>query len=558
MWVTFYLLLSGRYMRILILVFCCIPVLIFAQADFIFYNGKIFTSDRKKLWVNALAIKGQIIVQTGSDKQILSLKQPQTKLINLDGKTVVPGFNDAHNHIGPNYPSYQVKIANHLEDPTSWSQIEDSLRRLTKRLPAGKLIVVTINPQLLDDARIRRGLIDSAAPFHPVILKAWTGHGKILNTAALKLTGISRSTTFLGGWVEKDAAGEPTGLLMEYAGFGLSLKLNEKLSSQKIISDLKESYKKFASEGITTVQTMSEALPAIWSQQIYSFNEFGIRVRLIPFSLTGNGEINFREWKGKFGRKNSLNSISGLKIILDATPVERWAAVREPYSDQESNYGRLNFTIPVLKEFIQFALDNNQQIIVHAVGDSAMQTLMNTMLIMHPASWWKDKRVRIEHGDMLFEDLQDLAKEMGLVFVLNPTHFSIPAIMNQRLNIERFQQVQPMKSLLLKRIPFAFGSDGSENPFLNLMFAIIHPTNPKEAISIDEAVIAYTYGSAYAEFAENEKGTLSKGKLADLLVLSQDIFEIPPKQLPATTPLLTMVGGKIIFNVINKIGQKAF
>ena len=540
-------------MRILILALCCcIPVVIFAQADFIFYNGKIFTSDRKKLWVSAVAVKGEYILQTGSDKEILSLKQPETKLINLKGKSVVPGFNDAHNHVGPDYPSYQVRILNQLEDPTPWSQIEDSLLSITKKLPAGKLIVVTINPQLLNDSLINRQRIDSAAPFHPVILRAWTGHGKILNTAALKLTGISGSSAFLGGWVEKDASGEPTGLLMEYAGFRLTFKLNEKLSSQKIISDIKASYKKFAKEGITTMQTMSDALPAKWSQQIYSFNEFGIRVRVIPFPLTGPGEINFKEWKGKFGRKNSLNSISGLKIILDATPVERWAAVRKPYSDQESNYGKLNFTIPVLKEFIQFALDNKQQIIVHAVGDSAIQILMNVMLSMHPAPWWKDKRVRIEHGDMLFEDQRSLAKELGLVFVLNPTHFSIAGIMNKRLNDERFLQVQPMKSLLQQGIPFALGSDGPENPFLNLMSAVMHPTNPKEALGMDEAVIAYTYGSAFAEFAEHQKGTLSKGKLADLVVLSQNIFEISPNALPATTSLLTMVGGKILYNVLKK------
>ena len=135
---------------------------------------------------------------------------------------------------------------------------------------------------------------------------------------------------------------------------------------------------------------------------------------------------------------------------------------------------------------------------------------------------------------------------MGIVIVQNPMHLGLPQVMAARWN-NRSPYLQAMRSLIDNNIPLAFGSDGPHNPFLNIMLAAIHPDNPAEAIKVEEAVIAYTLGSAYAEFKENEKGTLTVGKLADLSVLSQDIFSIPIQQLPATSSLMTIIDGKIVF-----------
>jgi hypothetical protein len=137
-------------------------------------------------------------------------------------------------------------------------------------------------------------------------------------------------------------------------------------------------------------------------------------------------------------------------------------------------------------------------------------------------------------------------KQLGIVIVQNPTHLALPPVMAARFADTTIQYLQPMQTLLRNKIPFAIGSDGPFNPFLNIMLATMHPDNPKEAITVEQAVIAYTYGSAFAEFKENEKGTLAKGKLADLAVLSQDIFTISKEQLPATKSVLTMIDGKIV------------
>ena len=133
------------------------------------------------------------------------------------------------------------------------------------------------------------------------------------------------------------------------------------------------------------------------------------------------------------------------------------------------------------------------------------------------------------------------------MLVQNPTHLALPPIIAARFEDTVTHYLQAMQTLLNNKIPFAIGSDGPVNPFLNIMLATTHQNNPKEAITVEEAVIAYTYGSAFAEFKENEKGTLTKGKLADLAVLSQDIFTIPKEQLPSTKSLLTIIDGKIVY-----------
>lgn len=242
--------------------------------------------------------------------------------------------------------------------------------------------------------------------------------------------------------------------------------------------------------------------------------------------------------------------MSGIKLILDGTPVERLACLRQPYSDRSNEYGRLNFSEGQLRGYMEYCLAHQQQIIILAVGDSAISTIIRTMRKMHPDDFWKDKRLRIEHGELAVVqrgDIQTL-KQLGIIIVQNPTHLALPKIMSDRFGTERGVYAQAMKSLLENGVVLAIGSDGPNNPFLNMMLATFHPDNPKEAITLEQAVIAYTYGSAYSEFKEKDKGTLSKGKLADLTVPSQNIFEVTPDKLPLTESILTIVGGKVVYD----------
>jgi predicted amidohydrolase YtcJ len=519
------------------------------KADIILTNGKIFTSDTTRLYVQALAIKANKIMATGADEKIKKLTGSKTQIIDLKGKTVVPGFNDAHAHVGPNYPAYRFQLTDNPLAPTPWTIIKDSIIKIVKRISAETFIIVSINPDLLGDTAVRRKTLDGIAPQNPVMLNPWTGHGKILNSAALKFFGYNEQTSFEGGRLDKDANHELTGLLEEYAQYRIGAEFSSKLEPSKIINDLKAYYEQTAALGITTVQNMCTQHYAQQVMNIYNTLEFPCRVRLIAWPFTNSNELLLHNWDNFFHPLNKMNYVSGIKIVLDGTPVERLACMRTPYKDKPNEYGRLNFDEAQLKQYMQYSLAHKQQIIIHAVGDSSIVTIIRCMRSLYPDGFWKDKRLRIEHGEFAIEKPEDIntLKQLGIVIVQNPTHLALPPIMKARYQDTIKQYLQAMQTLLNNKIPLAIGSDGPFNPFLNIMLATMHPNNPKEAITVEEAVIAYTYGSAFAEFKENEKGTLTTGKLADLAILSQDIFSIPKEQLPSTKSILTIIDGKIVY-----------
>ena len=184
---------------------------------------------------------------------------------------------------------------------------------------------------------------------------------------------------------------------------------------------------------------------------------------------------------------------------------------------------------------------------IHAVGDAAIDAVLHALEITG-AERWRPLRPRIEHGDMFEPDQVDRAKRLGVVLVQNPSHFMTADIFKSRLG-ERTARVAMMKTLIARGLPLALGSDGPPNPFLNMMFAVTHPTNPAEAMTREQVLAAYTRGSAFAELEESEKGTIDAGKLADLAILSQDVLTVPAEQLPGTQSVLTVVGGRIVHEV---------
>ena len=220
-----------------------------------------------------------------------------------------------------------------------------------------------------------------------------------------------------------------------------------------------------------------------------------------------------------------------VKWILDGTPIELNAALRNgKYA--AGGKGRLNFTDFPAKA--RAAAASKRQLLVHASGDLAVETALkafaeNPTLV----------RPRIEHGDGLQRDLFPLAKQTGAVIVQNPSHFEARPLFPQD------SEYQIVKSIVQAGIPLAIGSDGPTNPYLNILLAT---QNGDESLTREEALRAYTSGSAFAEMKEREKGTIAKGMLADLAVLSQDIFEVPPPALPETQSVLTIVGGKIAYS----------
>ena len=197
-----------------------------------------------------------------------------------------------------------------------------------------------------------------------------------------------------------------------------------------------------------------------------------------------------------------------------------------------------------IDEFVGWAYGSEDPLLVHAIGDAALDAYLTALEKTGRPEVWRSKRPRIEHGDMLSDDLLTRVKALGVVVAVNPFHFMFPDVYLARLGPARQAWMMPVNAMLERGIPVAIGSDGPMNPFMNVLWAATHATNPSQALTREQAVTAYTRGSAFAEFTEREKGQLAVGMLADLAVLSADLFTALPGQIPAITSVLTMVGGK--------------
>ncbi|MSR03136.1 MAG: amidohydrolase [Gemmatimonadetes bacterium] len=510
------------------------------ESEILLYNGKVFTAALEGTpWAEALLIKGERIIRVGSTADLKAAAGPATRSIDLGGRTVVPGFNDAHDHINPARPGVEFATGPSPTPDPGFGPVADSLAALVAREPAGTWLRTAIGERILTDPRARRAALDRIAPNHPVELQAWSGHGVILNSAALVLAGLNDSTPDpLGGWLER-SQGRLTGLANEYANYAFYTALTPGAESA-VRAGFELRAAAAVRWGTTTIQSMATGLDPATLARVLDSLELPIRLRMIPVPLTNSTGRIVGPWQ--------VLKADGIKWILDGTPIERLATFRQPYSDRSGWYGRLNFPADTVKAFLAEALAAKIQPMIHAVGDSAIGVVLSAMASLAPDSVWRELRPRIEHGDGLSLDQYAAAKSFGVVIVQNSAHFALGPMALARYGAARLPTLQPAKSVLSNGIMLALGSDGPVNPFVNLMLAVIHPNNPPEALTMEQAVRAFTLGSAYAERRDRDKGRLVPGMLADLAVLSHDIFTIPPPELPKTVSVLTLVGGRPVYD----------
>jgi predicted amidohydrolase YtcJ len=511
-----------------------------ATPTLILTGGRIFTVDSTRPWADAVAIRGERILAVGSDAEVKHLAGKHTREIALGGRVVIPGINDAHDHVGDIPMPGEFSTSTSPTPDPMFAEVLDSIRIMATRTPRGTWIKTTIGLGVLDDTSARRAALDRVAPDHPVFLWTWWGHGAVLNSEALRALGIAESAPDpLGGWYERAAGGRLTGRLDEYAEWGALRRMYSMQPERALVAGVGAFADSSLRVGVTTVQSMAGDLaPSLMLRVMHDANP-NVRVRLIRWSIPDARGRNEQEWNLANQHPASRVVVSGRKWVIDGTPIERNALRRSAYTGAPTPagpHGRLDFPLDTVRAILAAALlPRAQQLHLHVVGDSTPGLVIALMESMAPDSVWRTKRVRFEHASGLLSPLVKRVHNLGIV-------------------IAQPRDGTPLKTWMSANIPLAYGSDNLRNPFYNMMAAVGggRPGTAAEALTREQAVTMYTLGSAYAEFGEREKGSIAPGKLADLAVLSQDIFTVPLRALPGTTSVLTIVGGIVMRDVLRK------
>ena len=383
-----------------------IALFVNAQApDLILTNGRIFTSDTTELYVEALALKGGRITASGTTRAITKLATKKTKYLNLKGMLVVPGFNDAHNHLPDCLTGNEIPLNENAMDP-SWQWILDTLQQLTKTTPRGQWILIPIGPTIANSSKDIRFDLDKITPGHPVRLLSWMAHVCIFNTLGLKKMGISETAPDpKGGFYDRLPDGKTlTGRAIEKNAYNPNTSYQRVAAmrdEKKSVTQMQEMTKALLQFGITSYQNMCTGATAGDFIKIWQKAGLPFRLRLIRWGdLNPDGSLSIpgKELPKKISSL-PLVTISGTKWLLEGTPDEEYAEQFEPYPDCPNWYGKMNYTMPEVEKMIREANNRHDQLMFHIIGDKSVGKLLDLMEQMNVD--WKPLRPRFEHADKI-------------------------------------------------------------------------------------------------------------------------------------------------------------
>jgi predicted amidohydrolase YtcJ len=520
-------------------------------------NGKIWTVNNKQPWVEAVAILDNKIVAAGSTSQVKKIIGSATHVIDLQGKFAMPGFNDAHLHFGDGALALQGVDLREAKDET---EFVTKIKNYAATLPKGTWILRGNwnHENWPSHKHPSKELIDPATPDHPVFVCRIDDHIALANSLALKLSGIDRETPNPpGGEIKKDpGTGEPTGILIDKAWDLLSRAIPPFMFEQTKAT-LTAGLAFAAKNGITSFQDNSSALDFQVYQALLQEGKLTARVsawrpaELIDHFIAVGVKANFG---------SDMLRIGTLKIYADGSMGAGSALFYEPYSDDPSTCGLSLLSEEELNRAIIAGDAAGLQLAIHAIGDRANTLVLDALDRAYKKNGGRIRRHRIEHCQVVTPE--DLAryKSLGVIASIQPSHcIDDLAWAEKRIGRERCKNSYRVGSFIQHGIPIAFGTDWaveSLNPMVGLYAAVTResisggPSDgwfPNEKITIEQAIAGYTLGSAYAEFAEQKKGSLEVGKLADIVVLSNNLLEVSPKEYLDTEVLCTIVDGKVVY-----------
>ena len=528
-----------------------------SDADVVLTNGNIYTVDVRLGRVEAIAITRGKIAAVGTAEEMQHWVGPETKVIDLEGKFVLPGFNDAHTHLAN---AGQGSLSVNVEGTRSIAEFQQRIRaRLSEFEPGTWVVGRGWDHSLWEENRMpTKADLDAVSTSHPMFFTRVDGHSAVANSLALEQAGITRSSEQPeGGEIVRDADGEPTGWLKENAT-GLVSGLIPAPTSEQRQRGLLLALAEAARYGVTSVQDNSSWEDFQALRELKQEGKLTLRVtEWLPFDAPLN---RLEEMRKEGGATDPWLKTGALKGVTDGSGGSLSAAMLEPFANAPDNRGILLYDPEQLKKMVVDRDAAGFQIALHAIGDRANRVALDAFEAALKINKRRNARHKIEHAQFVHRDDFARFKELDVIASMQPCHLLAdmrwaPAI----LGPEREYEGYAIGTMRKAGARLAFGTDYPVehiNPLRGLYAAVTREFEdggpeggwlPEEKVSIEEAIRAYTLGSAFAEFEERRKGTLSPGKFADLIVLSQDITNVSPSELLRTDVLLTMVGGKIVY-----------
>jgi predicted amidohydrolase YtcJ len=526
-------------------------------ADLVVY-GRVWTGAAEP-WAGAVAITGDTISAVGDSAEIAALAGPETKVLANGQAMVTPGFMDGHLHFLDG--GFQLASVDLRPADAKAEFIERVAAFVSERKPGEWIVGGDWDHERWPGTPLpRKDWIDSVTPDNPVLLYRLDGHMGLANSAALRLAGVTKETKDIpGGVIVRDPkTGEPTGVLKDEAMGPVQAVIPEPTDEQRDAA-LRRALEHAASHGVTAFAHVSVPLA-----------ELGAYLRAKRAgTLTARAALYFpiESWKQvadsveRLGRGDDWVWIGGVKGYMDGSLGSTTAFFYQPYDDDPSTSGILTTSEDSMRAWIGAADSAGLQVVVHAIGERANGLLLQIFDSVSRAHGTRDRRFRVEHAQHLRrEDIERFA-DLGVVASMQPYHaIDDGRWAEKRIGPERIKTTYAFRSLLDDDAVLAFGSDWTVapiEPLLGIYAAVTRRTIdgknprgwvPEEKITVEEALRAYTAGNAYGVFAEDRRGRIAPGYLADLVLLDRDLTRVPPEELDQAAVKATIVGGRVVFS----------
>jgi len=528
----------------------------------VYLHGRMYTNDPAHPWAEAMAVRDGKIRCVGKIDYVLlecGGNDPSAETIQLKGKFVMPGFNDAHVHLGG---AGADMLSVRLNGVASIEELEKRVADAVAQHQEGEWITGSGWDHTLwaDKKFPTKQQLDAVAPKNPVFLTHVSGHVAVANTLALQHGEIKQDTPNPpGGMIERDADGAPTGMLEEDSAMSLVSARIPDLKSDQRRRGIQMVLADAAKNGVTSAQDFSDWSDFLVYVELKQEGKLTLRItEWLPFLVPTNELLNMR---AQGGTTDPWLRTGALKAFTDGALGSHTAAMLAPYSDNPSTSGILTNDPDKLRAM---AIERDKagfQLNFHAIGDRANRVALDVFEAVAKANGPRDRRDRVEHAQVLApQDLPRFA-QLKVIASMQPSHETTDMRWaGARIGPDRSKGAYAWASLERSGARLAFGTDYPVEPInpLRGLYACVTRElpgggpdggwQPQEKISLDDCIRAYTSGSAYAQFEEGKKGELKAGEYADFIVLSDDLTKIPPQQFTKTSVLLTVVGGRTVYS----------